>query len=104
MEDLRVGLNHMRLKNGLHLKVHCDCEAICGAIDESSSTCVGSHATYLGITRSWEAIMCHKDPQFEWHARDCVFGICKNCGVDNLALYLDEEEGNFRCCSFLNMF
>jgi hypothetical protein len=93
MEELKVGLNHMSQKSGLHLEVHCDCEAICGATDESPSTCVGSHATYLGIIGLWEAIVCPKDPHYEWHARNCVFGTCKGYNVDNLALCLDEEEG-----------
>jgi hypothetical protein len=68
MEELRVGLNHMRQKSRLHLEVHYDCEAICGATDESPSTCVGSHAIYHGITRLWETIVCFKDPHFEWNA------------------------------------
>jgi hypothetical protein len=41
----------------------------------------------------WEAIVCPKDPHFEWHAQDCLFGTCEECGVDNLAFCPDEEEG-----------
>jgi hypothetical protein len=68
MEELRMGLNHMKQKSRLHLKAHYDCEAICGVIDESQSTCVDSHATYPGITRLWKAIVCPKDPHSKWHA------------------------------------
>jgi hypothetical protein len=93
MEELRMGLNHMKQKSRLHLEVHCDCEAICGVTAESQSTCVNSHGTYLGITRLWEAIVCPKDPHSKWHAQDCVFGICKDYGVDNLTFYPNEEEG-----------
>ncbi len=67
-----MGLNHMKQKSRLHLKVHYDCEAICGVTDESQSTCVDSHATYHGITRLWEAIACPKDPHSKWHAQDQI--------------------------------
>ncbi len=54
---------------------------------------MGSHATYLGLTALWEAIVCPKDRHSKWHVQDCMFGKCENCGVDNLTLCLDEEEG-----------
>jgi hypothetical protein len=52
---------------------------------------VGDHATYPGITTMWEAIICFKDPHSEWHAWDYMFGTCGNYGVENLVVYLDEE-------------
>ncbi len=86
MAELRVGFNHMRQKSRLHLEIHCQCEAICGAINDSPINCVGSHASYLGLIALWEAIVCPKDPHSEWHVWDCMFGTCEKCGVDNLTL------------------
>lgn len=88
MEELKMGFNHMRQKYGLHSK----CEVVCGIINYSFTSCVGSHANLAKIT-FWEAIVCLKDTHYKWHAWDCVFGTCKDCGVDNLALYPNEEEG-----------
>jgi hypothetical protein len=62
MEELRVGFNHMRQKFGLHLEIHCQCEAICGAINDSPTSCGGSHATYLGLTTLWEIVIYLKAP------------------------------------------
>lgn len=69
MEELKVGFNHMRQKCGLHSNSHCDCESICAPTDGFPISCVGDHATYHGITIMWEAIVCLKNPHFEWHAR-----------------------------------
>ncbi len=52
----------------------------------------------------WEAIVCLKNPHFEWHAQDCMFGTCGNCGVDNMALYPNEETWHLTCCTLLEMF
>jgi hypothetical protein len=40
----------------------------------------------------WEAIVCPKDPHSKWHAWDYMFGTCGNYGVENLVVYLDEED------------
>ncbi len=58
----------MKLKFGLHPNFHYDCESICGPTDQSPTSYVGDHATYLGITTMWEVIVCLKDPLSEWHA------------------------------------
>lgn len=80
-------------KSRLHLDFHCDCEAICEYIDGPNIDCMGFHATFLIVTTLWEAIVCPKDLHLEWHSRDCVFGKCQDCVVDNLTFYLVEEEG-----------
>jgi len=75
--ELRVGFNHMRHKSKLHSNSYYDYESIFGPIDQSPTSCVGDHATYLGITTIWETIVYHKDPLFEWHAQDCMFSTWK---------------------------
>ncbi len=67
MEELKVGFNHMREKYGLHLKFHYEYEVVCGIINDSFTSCVGSHAN-LAITTFWEAIVCPKDTHYKWHA------------------------------------
>ncbi len=52
---------------------------------------MGDNATYPDITTMWEAIICFKDPHYEWHAWDYMFGTCGKYGVENLVVYLDEE-------------
>jgi hypothetical protein len=91
MEELRVGFNHMRQKFGLHSEIHYQCKTICGTIDDSPTSCVGSHATYFNITAVWEAVVCPKDPIRNGMPKIVCLGHVKI--VDNLALYLDEEEG-----------
>ncbi len=57
----------------------------------------------------WEANVYRKNPHFEWHAQDYMFGTCEDCGVDNLALYLDEKDDTSHtsramvCCKCFNM-
>jgi hypothetical protein len=63
MEELKMGFNHMRQKYGLHSK----CEVVCGIINYSFTSCVGSHANLAKIT-FWEAIVCLKDTHYKWHA------------------------------------
>lgn len=82
---------HLLSYYGLHSKFHYECEVVFGIINDSFTSCVGSHAN-LAITTFWEAIVCPKDTHYKWHAWDCMFGTCKDCGVDNLALYPNEEE------------
>lgn len=89
-EELRVGFNYMHQKFELHIDFQC--EAICASIKDSSIGCMGSHGIYLGLTTFWEVIVCPKNPHFKWHAQDYVFGKCENCGVENLAICLIEEE------------
>ncbi len=91
IEELKVGFNHMRKNYGLRSKFHYECEVVCGIINESFINCVGSHGN-LAITTFWEAIVCPKDTHYKWHAWDCMFGVCKDSGVDNLALCPNEEE------------
>ena len=38
--------------------------------------------------------MCPKANTYRWHARECVFGECNNCGVDFLPVCPIEEEGS----------
>jgi hypothetical protein len=83
----------MNEKSGLHLDSHCDCEVICEDIMALALITTCSHATFLGFTTLWETIVCPKDLHFEWHSRDCVFGKCQDCGVENLTFYPIEEEG-----------
>jgi hypothetical protein len=70
---------------------------------------VGDHVTYLDIIDMWEAIVCPKDPLFEWHARDCMFSTCGNHGVDNLALCLNDKNNTssavlcWKCFSMENV-
>jgi len=88
------------LKISLHV-----CEAICGATNDSPTSCVGSHATSWHTTM-WDAIVYRKNPHFEWHTQNCMFGKCEDHGVDNLALYLDEKDGTSHakvCCKCFNM-
>jgi hypothetical protein len=53
-----------------------------------------SQATYSGVIKMWEFVGCPKDCNFEWHARDCVFGDCDYCGVNDLLLCPIEEDGS----------
>ncbi len=73
-------------KFGLHTdsQCECDCEAVCTFVEDSSIGCMGSHDIYPRLTTLWGAIVCPKDPHLKWHAQDCVFGKCENCGVENL--------------------
>jgi hypothetical protein len=41
-----------------------------------------------------ESIMCPKADTCQWHARECVFGECDNCGVDFLPVCPIKEEGS----------
>ncbi len=53
---------------------------------------MGDHTIHPSITIMWEAIVCPKDLHSEWHAWDYMFGTCGNYGVENLVVYLDEED------------
>ncbi len=90
MEELKVGFNHMRKKSGLHSNFHCDYEANCEGTNDFKVGYIGFHVIYPSITTLWQAIVCPKDSHSEWHAQDCLFGTCEDCG---LAFCLDEEKG-----------
>jgi hypothetical protein len=72
-------------KFGLHInsQCECDCEAF---VKDSNIGYMGSHGIYPRLTTLWEAIVCPKDLHSKWHAQDCVFGKCENCGAENLAI------------------
>jgi hypothetical protein len=80
MEELRVGLHHMKQKFGRHSKIHYQCKIICGTTNDSPTSCVGSHATCPNITALWEIVVCPNDSHSEWHAQNCMFGTCENSG------------------------
>jgi len=89
------GLNLMRLKLRLHnfYTCTCDCEEICKPVEVSGNGFEGKEVRYTRTTELWESIVCPKDEFTEWHARDCLFSLCDNCGVDYLPMCLIEEEG-----------
>lgn len=93
MEELRVGFNHMRTKADLHPEkaCDCDCEDVCQSTGENQ--CCARLCTFSGVTAMVDSILCPKKDDSQWHARECVFGECVNCGVDFLPICPIEEEG-----------
>jgi len=93
--ELLDALNLMRLKLGLHDYCTCtyDYEEICKLVDVSGNGCKGKEVKNIGTNELWESIVCRKDEFAEWHARDCLFGLCDDCGVDYLPICPIEEEG-----------
>jgi len=46
------------------------------------------------MTAMFEAILCPKKDDKEWHAWECIFGECIDCSVDFLSICPMEEEGS----------
>ncbi len=53
---------------------------------------VGSLTTYPSLTSLWESVVCPYKEFLEWNTRDCLFGECEMCGVENLLVYPIKEE------------
>jgi hypothetical protein len=84
----------MRAKLGLHSQIDCDCDCEEVYRGYQGLGCAASLIAYAGLTALCEAILCPKAEDVKWHARDCLFGNCVNCGVDFLPLCPIEEEGS----------
>jgi hypothetical protein len=61
-------------------------------INLDSFVCVGNLTTYPSLTSLWESVVCPYKEFLEWNARECLFGECEMCGVENLLVYPIEEE------------
>jgi len=94
LEELKVGFNCIQKTSNLHAKnvFYCSCEEVCQVIDDCSQGCIISNLTFLSLTKTWECIVCPQDEFSKWHKRKCVMGDYDLCGIDNLPIFLIEEE------------
>jgi hypothetical protein len=54
--------------------------------------CSSSLLTYSGITALWQACVCPKEEDDEWHPHRCLLGECDICGVQRQLSLCPEEE------------
>ncbi len=93
LNELRLALNLLKIKNTIHELQVCDChhENVCG---HDGQQCQASSVVYQGIIQLWEAIMCPKDEYEKWHDYAHLFGNYPISGVEKLALCLKDVTGS----------
>ncbi|CAM6084857.1 unnamed protein product [Calypogeia fissa] len=98
MDMLKDTLNKFRRHH--HRTDNCECDySICPTDTASSevTSCAGGKS-FITSVRGWmEGAVCAKPVEQEWHQKDCIYGLCESCGVQNLEwcpFELDEKEKN----------
>jgi hypothetical protein len=81
---LKDSLNCLRRSFIVHSPTCSYNSIVCNASSDGSDVCVCSSSllTYAGIFALWQACMCPKEEDDEWHAHCCLLGECDLCGVD----------------------
>jgi hypothetical protein len=76
----------MRVTFRLHGENICDCTYldVCGP----TNSCDASSILYPSITTLWQMILCPKKDEDEWHAKKCLYGQCKHCGIKSFRFCL----------------
>jgi len=93
IDQLRLGLNNIRVTFELDGKCSCTCPYVCPRNANHFSCNVGS-SIYLGITMMWLILICPKKDEDEWHHNKCLYGQCKDCGIKNILVHPVECNGS----------
>jgi hypothetical protein len=82
MEELRLGLNNMKVKSSLHHSDECECQCSYVSLHSNQYACGASSKAYKGTTNMWQMIVCEKLEEEEWHKKKCLYGQCISYSLD----------------------
>ena len=98
MDLLKEGLNKFR-RHEHPQDCSCSCSTCIVDSDAPEQRCVASKNLISSVSNWIDIVLCRKREGEQWHAKDCILGYCKDCGVEKKLKWcsneLDPEKKHF---------
>ena len=94
MDLLKEALNKFRLHFHPTHGCFCCC-AVCYKLEitgHREGRCDATKGTVSSVRKWCEEILCPKEEGQLWHKKQCLMGLCKECGIKNLEICPTEME------------